>query len=124
EGRYRDPFPPDLAAGHGAVAVVAHERGHVEGRAEAGLPVAEKVFESSVSVFGGAEAGELAHSPEAAPVHSAVYAACVGKLTGVAYFGFGVETSEIAGVGERRHVHAGYGGEIGVALMHAGVITF
>jgi hypothetical protein len=66
------------------VGVVAHQRGHVEGRREAGLAVLEQVAEALVRLLGGAEARELAHRPELPPVHRRVDAAREGIDTGVA----------------------------------------
>ena len=57
------------------VGVVAHQRRHVEGGREAGLPVLEQVAEARVRLLGRAEAGELPHRPEPAAVHRRVDAA-------------------------------------------------
>ena len=57
------------------IRVVAHERRHVEGGREPGLAVLEEVAEALVRLLGRAEAGELAHRPEAAAVHRRVDAA-------------------------------------------------
>jgi hypothetical protein len=54
------------------VGVVAHQRGHVERRREACLPVLEQVPEPFVGLLGRAEAGELPHRPEPASVHRRV----------------------------------------------------
>src|SRR4051794_36243041 len=93
----RDALAPDLAERHRVVGVVAHERGHVERRAQAGLAVVEQVAEALVRLLGGAEAGELAHRPQAAPVHARVHAAGEGipagkaDLVAVGQVGLGVE---------------------------------
>ena len=57
------------------VGVVPHQARHVERRRQAGLPVVEQVVEALVRLLGGAEAGELAHRPQAAAVHARVHAA-------------------------------------------------
>ena len=72
EGVDRDPLAPDLAEAAGVVGVVAHQGRHVEGGREPGLAVVEQVVEALVGLLGGAEAGELAHRPEPAPVHRGV----------------------------------------------------
>ena len=71
----RHALAPDLAERAGVVGVVAHQRRHVEGRREAGLPVLEQVAEALVRLLGRAEAGELPHRPEPAAVHRRVDAA-------------------------------------------------
>src|SRR5262245_2864593 len=51
------------------VAVVAHERGHIERGGEPHHAVLEQVLEALVGVLRRPEAGKLAHGPEAATVH-------------------------------------------------------
>ena len=68
-------LPADLAERARVVGVVAHQRRHVERRREAGLAVLEQVVEALVRLLCRAEAGELAHRPEAAAVHRRVDAA-------------------------------------------------
>ena len=80
----RDAFAPDLAERARVVGVVAHQRRHVEGGREAGLPMVEQVAEALVRLLGGAEAGELAHRPEPAAVHRRVDAARERVRAGVA----------------------------------------
>ena len=75
QGRDGDAFAADLAQGARVVGVVAHERRHVEGRREPGLPLLEQELEALVRVLRRAEAGELAHGPELAAVHARVGAA-------------------------------------------------
>src|ERR1700693_4145290 len=70
----------DFAFGEGVVGVVTHECGEIEGGGEAGLALREKITETRVGVFGGAEAWSLAHGPQAAAVHGGVNAAGVGRL--------------------------------------------
>ncbi len=71
----RDALAADLAERARVVGVVAHQRGHVEGGGEAGLAVLEQVAEALVRLLARAEAGELAHRPQAAAVHRGVDAA-------------------------------------------------
>ena len=71
----RHALAADLAERARMVGVVAHQRRHVERGREPGLPVVEQVAEALVGLLGGAEAGELAHRPQAAPVHARVDAA-------------------------------------------------
>ncbi len=63
------PQRPTSPSAARIVGVVAHDGGHVEGHGEAGLAPLEQELVALVGVLGGAEAGELAHRPEAAPVH-------------------------------------------------------
>ncbi len=77
-----DAAAADLAERLRRVAVMAHQRGHVEGHREAGLAVVEEEAIALVGVRGAAEAGELAHRPELAPVHRLVDAARVRVLAG------------------------------------------
>jgi hypothetical protein len=78
DGGDRDALAADLAASPLVIGVVAHQRGHIEGRREAGLPLAKEEVEASVGVLGRAVAGKLAHRPVAAPVHALVGAAQEG----------------------------------------------
>ena len=79
-----DALAPDLAERLRMVGVVAHQGGHVERGREPGLPVLEEVAEADVRLLGRAEAGELPHRPELAPVHGRVDAARVGEDARVA----------------------------------------
>ena len=72
----------DFAFGERVVGVVAHQRRQIERGGEAGLALCEQIAKALVGVFGGAEAGELAHGPEAAAIHRGVNAAGVGRLAG------------------------------------------
>ena len=76
----RDALAPDLAERARVIGVVAHQRGHVEGGGEPGLAVVEQVVKALVGLLAGAEAGELAHRPQPAPVHRAVDPAREGVL--------------------------------------------
>ena len=60
------PSRPTSPSDARRVGVVAHQRRHVERGAQAGLAVVEQVAEALVGLLGGAEAGELAHRPQAA----------------------------------------------------------
>ncbi len=71
----RHALAPDLAERARVVRVVAHQRGHVERRREARLPVLEQVAEARVRLLRRPEAGELAHRPEPAAVHRGIDAA-------------------------------------------------
>ncbi len=72
----------DFALAHGGVRVVPHLGREVKGDREAGLAGREQVFVAFVGFLGGAEAGVLAHGPEAAPVHGRLDAAGVGVFAG------------------------------------------
>ncbi len=78
----RDALAADLAEAPRVIGVVAHERGHVEGRREARLAVLEQVAKARVRLLRGAEARELAHRPQPPAVHRRVDAARVGVLAG------------------------------------------
>ena len=71
----RDALAADLAERALVVGVEPHQRRHVEGGREAGLPVGEQVAEALVRLLRRPEAGELAHRPEAPAVHRRVDAA-------------------------------------------------
>src|SRR2546422_11313210 len=73
-----------LAFGQRMVAVVAHERRQVKGDGKARLALLQEIVEPPVGVFGGGEAGELAHGPDFSPVHRRVDAAREGILARVA----------------------------------------
>ncbi len=73
-----------LPGGASVVRVEAHLGGEVEGHREAGLAGVEQGPEAGVGLLGGAEAGVLAHGPEAAAVHLGMESARVGVLAGVA----------------------------------------
>ena len=94
EGIDGDAEPADLAERTRIVAVEAHERGQVEGGAEAGLPLVEQELEAFVGLPGGAEAGELPHGPEPAAVHGGMDAARERILAGIAEIGVGIEAVE------------------------------
>ena len=76
------PHTPTSPRDRGVVAVVAHQRGEVEGHREPGLTVGQEIAVALVGLDGGAEAGELAHGPEAGPVHGGVGPAGERKRAG------------------------------------------
>ena len=73
-----------LALRAGVVGVVAHLGGEVEGARQAGLAGVEQELEALVGGLGRAEAGVLAHGPQAAPVHVGTDAPGVGVRAGFA----------------------------------------
>ena len=79
-----DAHLADLAHGHGVIGVVADLRRQVEGDGEAGLALLEEVAVALVRLLCGAEAGVLAHGPEAPAVHGGLDAAGEGVLAGEA----------------------------------------
>ena len=72
-----------FARGQRMVGIHAHLRGQIEGHRESGGALREQIAVAAVALLGGAEAGVLAHGPEAAAVHVAVDAARVGELARV-----------------------------------------
>src|SRR5208282_1409839 len=74
----------DFAQSEGMVRVHADLRWQIERYGKAGLAFAEEIAIALVGFDGGAEAGVLAHGPEAASVHGGVDAAGVRKFAGVA----------------------------------------
>jgi hypothetical protein len=59
------------------------------------LALAQKIAVALVGFCGGAEAGVLAHRPEATAVHGGINAAGVGKLAGIAERVFGIPAGKI-----------------------------
>ena len=80
------PDAADFARGQRMVGIEAHLRRQVEGDRKSGGALREQVAVAPVALFGGAEAGVLAHGPEPAAVHVAVDAARVGELARPAQF--------------------------------------
>ena len=74
----------DFTFGKWVVRVVTHQRGKIERGGESGLALRQEVAEALIGVFGRAEAGKLAHRPQAAAMHGGLNAAGVGRLTGEA----------------------------------------
>src|SRR4030067_605261 len=64
------------------IRIVSHEGGKVERHREAGLPLAEQVMVPGVGVLRRPEPGELAHGPEAPPVHRGLDSAGVRVFSG------------------------------------------
>ena len=74
----------DLAKGEVMVGIVAYLGGEVESDGEPGLPLFQEEMVAAVALFGGAEAGVLAHGPEATAVHVGLDAAGERILAGEA----------------------------------------
>ncbi len=110
------PHLPTSPSARGVVGIVAHEGGEIESGGEARLAVSEEIAKALVGVFGGAEAGELAHGPEAGAVHGGVNAAGVGRLAREAEVAGGIPVGEVGGGVEAADGIAGDGGEVGLAL--------
>ena len=91
----RHPCPADLAERLRGVRVVAHLRGQVEGHRETRLTLLEEVAEALVGVRGGAEAGVLAHRPEAAAVHRRLDAARERELAGPAEVAILIQAGDV-----------------------------
>ena len=111
-----DPHAADLSASARVVRVAAHLRREVEGDAEARLPLRQQVGVALVRLLRRAEAGVLAHRPEAPAVHVRLDAAREGRPTGYAEIADGVE---VAGVEVVRAVKRGrvlVPGEVGDPL--------
>ena len=86
EGGDRHAHFADFAGGQRMVGVHAHLGGQIEGYGESGGALREQVAIALVAFFGGAEAGVLAHGPEARSVHVPIDAAGVGELAGLFAF--------------------------------------
>jgi hypothetical protein len=71
----RDPDAAHLTTRQFVVGVVPHLGGQVEGDAQAGDPLPQQVVIALVGCGGSAEAGILAHGPQAAPIHRRLDAA-------------------------------------------------
>ena len=90
------------------------------------MALAEEIAIALVGFDGGAEAGVLAHGPEAAAVHGGVDAAGVGEFAGVADGRFWIRGGEIVlGVeaidgkaGESCEMLFAFGGGLGFCVGH------
>ena len=105
----RHAQPAHFAQRARVVAVQAHQRGQVEGRAQSGLSLADQEFESLVGLPRGAETGELPHRPQPPAIHRGMHAAGVGILARKAQIGFVVPAFEVVGRVERIDRHAADG---------------
>ena len=83
----RHTLAAHFAFGERVIAVVPHQRRHVEIGGKAGLPLVDQVFEAPVRVLGGAEAGDLPHRPKSAAIHRRVRPPRVRILAGQADVG-------------------------------------
>jgi hypothetical protein len=95
-----------LAEAARVVGVEAHQRGHVERGRKAVLAVVQQVAEALVRLLRGAEAGELAHRPQATQVHRRVHAAGERVLAGEPDLALGVGFGEVLLRVERPHLLA------------------
>ena len=86
-----DAKPAHFAKRTRIVGVQAHERGQIEGGAQAGLALVKQELEALIGLPGGAEARELPHGPELAAVHGSMDAARERILAGIAEIGVGIE---------------------------------
>ena len=116
----------DFAESERVVGVHADLRGKIEGDREAGLAFAEEVAIALVGFDGAAEAGVLAHGPEAAAVHGGVNAARVREFAGIADGGFGIGGGKIVlcveavdgKTGKSCEVLFAFGGGFGFCVRH------
>ncbi len=82
----------DFAFRHGMIAVVAHQRGQIEGYRKSGLSLFQQVVVAEIGFFRRGKTGELAHGPQLAAVHRLVNSAGVGERAGLLKIARGVET--------------------------------
>src|SRR3954470_22557893 len=108
----RDSLAAHFAERARVIGVMPHERRHVERGRAARRPVMEQVSEACFGLLGGAEAGELAHRPEATAVHGLVDAARVRVFAGNADL---LELGQVGSGVQRLDVFAGDRGKQGVA---------
>src|SRR6267378_3357554 len=95
EGVDGDTDFADFAESERMVGIHANLRGQIEGDGKTGLALAQEVAVALVGFGGGAEAGVLAHGPEAAAVHGGVDAASKGIFTGITEGVIGVPAGKI-----------------------------
>ena len=100
------------------IGIHADLRGKIESDGEAGLSLFEQIAIAAIGFDGGAEAGVLAHGPEAAAVHRGIDAARERKLARVAEVALGIESGEIFGRDDGFHRQTRGGG--GFALGDGG----
>src|SRR5258708_32302626 len=62
------------------VGIVAHQRGQIESRGEAGLPLGKQIAKTLVGIFGCAKSSKLAHGPKPSAIHGRVNAARVWRF--------------------------------------------
>src|SRR6266436_887111 len=110
----------DFAEGERVVGVHADLRGQIEGDGEAGLALAQEIAIALVGFSGGAEAGVLAHSPEAAAVHRRVDAASERVFARIAEGRFRFGVSDGVGIVDAFKWNAGEGGEFRLAFGGGG----
>src|SRR5690348_6857215 len=113
---------PDFAMRPRIVRIEAHQGGHVEGDAQPGLSVLQKIFEPAVGSLGIAEAGKLPHGPEPAAVHRGVRPSREWELPWDAELFFGRPAFEIAVVVARVDLQTGERGEARGLLTHASIL--
>ena len=80
KGADGDAHATDFARGERMIRIHAHLRGKIEGHRETRHPLREQITVAPVALFGGAEAGVLAHGPQAGAVHVRVNAPREGEL--------------------------------------------
>src|SRR5262245_6209978 len=66
------------------IGIQTHLRGQIEGHRQTALTLTEQIAVTLVGFGGRAEAGALAHGPQAAAVHGGIYAPGIGKFARVA----------------------------------------
>jgi hypothetical protein len=95
DGVDRDALSSHLAFAARIVAVVSHERRHVEIGRDSGLALRDQELEAGVRVVGRSEAGDLAHRPGLRAIHRRVGPARVGRLPREAEVGEVVESCDV-----------------------------
>ncbi len=110
------PHLPHLAAGLGGVAVVAHERGKIEGGGEPRLALLEEHVPAGVRVLRAPHAGEHAEGPDAAPVTGGLVAAEEGKFSRDADVPGEIHLRDVFGGVEPLDFQVGDGGPAGVVV--------
>src|SRR6266704_2090512 len=124
EGVDGDANFTDFAEGERMIRIHADLRGEIEGDGEPGLSLAQKIAIALVGFDGGAEAGVLAHGPEAAAVHGGIDAAGERKFAGITEGGFGIPVGEMFFVVQAIHGKARESGESLLAFGERGGLGF